>query len=309
MVAMNPQTWDAGRRRDRARRLPASTTARKPLPPSKFRDDIHVIGVPLTDICNDALHRPARAPAVQEHRLRRRARGAARHRARGDRDAARRAVQGQGEAAAAQPRRLACWACDYAQRVPRRRARPPGASARDAVGKRIFIDGNAAAALGCVYGGATVCAWYPITPSLVARRGVPEVLREAARRQGDRQEQVRDRAGRGRDRLDRHGRRRRLERRARVHRDVGPGHLADDRVHRPRLLRRDPGDDHRRAARRPVDRHADAHAAGRHPALRLRVARRHQARAAVSRRSARVLRLRGARRSTSPTACRRRCSS
>ena len=36
---------------------------------------------------------------------------------------------------------------------------------RDKVGKRIFIDGNAAAALGCVYGGATVCAWYPITPS------------------------------------------------------------------------------------------------------------------------------------------------
>jgi 2-oxoglutarate ferredoxin oxidoreductase subunit alpha len=36
---------------------------------------------------------------------------------------------------------------------------------RDAVGNRIFIEGNAAAALGCVYGGATVCAWYPITPS------------------------------------------------------------------------------------------------------------------------------------------------
>jgi 2-oxoglutarate/2-oxoacid ferredoxin oxidoreductase subunit alpha len=30
---------------------------------------------------------------------------------------------------------------------------------------KIIIDGNAAAALGCVYGGATVCAWYPITPS------------------------------------------------------------------------------------------------------------------------------------------------
>src|SRR5678809_1349000 len=33
------------------------------------------------------------------------------------------------------------------------------------VGEKIFIDGNSAAALGCVYGGATVCAWYPITPS------------------------------------------------------------------------------------------------------------------------------------------------
>jgi 2-oxoglutarate ferredoxin oxidoreductase subunit alpha len=36
---------------------------------------------------------------------------------------------------------------------------------RDAVGQRILVDGNTAAALGCVYGGATVCAWYPITPS------------------------------------------------------------------------------------------------------------------------------------------------
>jgi 2-oxoglutarate ferredoxin oxidoreductase subunit alpha len=35
----------------------------------------------------------------------------------------------------------------------------------DKVGDRIFMEGNAAAALGCVYGGATVCAWYPITPS------------------------------------------------------------------------------------------------------------------------------------------------
>ena len=35
----------------------------------------------------------------------------------------------------------------------------------DKVGDQIFIDGNSAAALGCVYGGATVAAWYPITPS------------------------------------------------------------------------------------------------------------------------------------------------
>lgn len=30
---------------------------------------------------------------------------------------------------------------------------------------KIFIDGNTAGGLGAVYGGATVCAWYPITPS------------------------------------------------------------------------------------------------------------------------------------------------
>jgi 2-oxoglutarate/2-oxoacid ferredoxin oxidoreductase subunit alpha len=35
----------------------------------------------------------------------------------------------------------------------------------DKVGDKIFIAGNDAAGLGAVYGGATVCAWYPITPS------------------------------------------------------------------------------------------------------------------------------------------------
>ena len=35
----------------------------------------------------------------------------------------------------------------------------------DMLGDRIMIDGNTAAALGALYGGATVCAWYPITPS------------------------------------------------------------------------------------------------------------------------------------------------
>ena len=37
--------------------------------------------------------------------------------------------------------------------------------ASDAVGDKIFLEGNRAAALGAVYGGATVAAWYPITPS------------------------------------------------------------------------------------------------------------------------------------------------
>ena len=35
----------------------------------------------------------------------------------------------------------------------------------DKTAGKIIIEGNAAAALGAVYGGATVCAWYPITPS------------------------------------------------------------------------------------------------------------------------------------------------
>src|SRR5947208_4034888 len=53
MVAMNPQTWD----KDVAEVDPGGYLfydSTKPLPPSKFRDDITVIGMPLTDICNDA---------------------------------------------------------------------------------------------------------------------------------------------------------------------------------------------------------------------------------------------------------------
>ncbi len=86
MVAMNPQTWD----QDVASIEPGGYLfydSTKPMPPSKFRDDITVLGMPLTEICNARLHRPAPAPAVQEHHLCRRAVGAARHRAGGDRDA------------------------------------------------------------------------------------------------------------------------------------------------------------------------------------------------------------------------------
>ena len=36
---------------------------------------------------------------------------------------------------------------------------------RDALGDKILYSGNSACALGAIYGGATVAAWYPITPS------------------------------------------------------------------------------------------------------------------------------------------------
>lgn len=42
---------------------------------------------------------------------------------------------------------------------------PARAEKMDGTRGKILIEGNAAAALGCVYAGATVGAWYPITPS------------------------------------------------------------------------------------------------------------------------------------------------
>src|ERR1700677_1142545 len=53
MVAMNPQTWDAGV----ASIEPGGYLfydSTKPLPPAKFRQDIQIIGLPLTAICNAA---------------------------------------------------------------------------------------------------------------------------------------------------------------------------------------------------------------------------------------------------------------
>src|SRR5713101_4006218 len=52
MVAMNPQTWA----QDVAEIDPGGYLFydnTKALPPSKFRDDINVVGVPLTEICNE----------------------------------------------------------------------------------------------------------------------------------------------------------------------------------------------------------------------------------------------------------------
>ena len=57
MVAMNPQTWDA----DVAEIEPGGYLfydSTRPMPPSKFRDDVHVIGMPLTEITNAAYADP-----------------------------------------------------------------------------------------------------------------------------------------------------------------------------------------------------------------------------------------------------------
>src|SRR5512143_3945017 len=53
MVAMNPQTWE----KDVAEIEPGGYLfydSTKPLPKSKFREDVNVIGMPLTEICNAA---------------------------------------------------------------------------------------------------------------------------------------------------------------------------------------------------------------------------------------------------------------
>jgi 2-oxoglutarate ferredoxin oxidoreductase subunit alpha len=162
MVAMNPQTWG----QDVAEIEPGGYLfydSTRPMPSSRFRDDINIVGAPLTEICNrtydDMRQRQLfkniiylgvlsalldmDVPAIEQLI----------------------GEQFRGKDALIRPNLHALhlgrdWAkaelrCPLGIRLAK----------RDRVGDRIFVTGNDAAALGAVYGGATVCAWYPITPS------------------------------------------------------------------------------------------------------------------------------------------------
>ncbi len=168
MVAMNPQTWDRDLAEiDQGGYLFYDST--RPMPQSRFREDIHVIGVPLTEMCN-AAYTDARQrqlfknimyvgalsallqidPVVVETLL---------------------SEQYKGKEKLAKPNQdafqmgrdwaLANLSCPLGLTLER----------ADKVGDRIYVDGNSAAGLGAVYGGATVCAWYPITPSTSLAEG------------------------------------------------------------------------------------------------------------------------------------------
>ena len=171
MVAMNPQTWDA----DIAEIEPGGYLfydSTRPLPPSKFRADVHTIGVPLTEITNAAYTDPRQRQlfkniiyvgalsilldveaAVFEALFAETYKGKERLL-----DSNIRALH---------------MGRDY---VKQHMAYPLGLRVQrsDKVGDQIFTDGNSAAGLGLVYGGATVAAWYPITPST----SIPEAFQK-----------------------------------------------------------------------------------------------------------------------------------
>ena len=127
---------------------------------------------------------------------------------------------------------------DYAQEHFQTKA-PFRVERMNATAGKILIEGNAAAAIGCLMAGVTVVAWYPITPSSSLCESLIDLLRKYRMDKADRSGDLRRRAGGRRDCRARHGHRRELGRRARDDVHVGPRHLADGRVHRPRLLRRE----------------------------------------------------------------------
>jgi 2-oxoglutarate/2-oxoacid ferredoxin oxidoreductase subunit alpha len=162
MVAMNPQTWD----KDVASIEPGGYLfydSTKPMPPSKFRDDITVIGVPLTAICNREYTDPRQRQLFKNIIYL----GALSAMLDMDVAAIEKLIgeQFKGKDKLIAPNIHALHlGRDYATL---NLECPIGLRLRksDGVGDRIFLEGNSAAALGAVYGGATVCAWYPITPS------------------------------------------------------------------------------------------------------------------------------------------------
>jgi 2-oxoglutarate ferredoxin oxidoreductase subunit alpha len=166
MVAMNPQTWDADVKEiDPGGYLFYDNT--KPLPKSKFRDDINVVGLPLTEICNQAYTDPRQRQLFKNIVYV----GALSALLGVDAGAIAELIgeQYKGKEALLKPNLHALqmgrtYALEHLECPLGIRVRPLKGEA-NAVGDRIFVEGNAAAALGCVYGGATVCAWYPITPS------------------------------------------------------------------------------------------------------------------------------------------------
>ncbi|MBS4081964.1 MAG: 2-oxoacid:acceptor oxidoreductase subunit alpha [Rhizobiales bacterium] len=162
MVAMNPQTWDkdvAGI--DAGGYLFYDST--KPMPSSKFREDITVIGMPLTEICNKQYSDPRQRQLFKNIMYV------------GALDALlgietdvtevliKELYKGKDKLIAPNIEALHIGR-DYAEKNLKG-AVGLKVKRASAVGDRILIEGNAAAALGCVYGGATVAAWYPITPS------------------------------------------------------------------------------------------------------------------------------------------------
>lgn len=171
MVAMNPQTWDA----DVAELEPGGYLfydSTRPIPPDKFRSDVHVIGVPLTEISNTNYSDPRQRQLFKNIIYV----GALSALLGVDAEVFDTlfAEQYKGKELLLQSNMKALrMGRDYvAQHVDQRVGLQ--VSRRDNVGDRIFTDGNSAAALGCLYGGATVAAWYPITPS----SSVPEAFQK-----------------------------------------------------------------------------------------------------------------------------------
>ena len=162
MIAMNPETYE----QDLAELAPGGVLlydSTWPRPHFMSRSDITVLGVPLSAMCNEAFD-VARSRILMKNMA---YVGAAAALLDLDLDV----ITGLVEEMFAGKKKLipsnmkaVALGHDYAKehftcpldfRV----------ESSDKTSGKVMIDGNTAAALGCIYGGATFGAWYPITPS------------------------------------------------------------------------------------------------------------------------------------------------
>jgi 2-oxoglutarate ferredoxin oxidoreductase subunit alpha len=171
MVAMNPQTWDADIAEIESGGYLFYDSTR-PMPTSKFRDDVHTMGVPLTEIANNAYTDPRQRQLFKNIIYV----GALSVLLDVEAEVFEKlfAEQFKGKERLLESNIQALHlGRDY---VKKHMQAPLGIRVQraDNVGDQIFTDGNSAAGLGLVYGGATVAAWYPITPST----SIPEAFQK-----------------------------------------------------------------------------------------------------------------------------------
>jgi 2-oxoglutarate/2-oxoacid ferredoxin oxidoreductase subunit alpha len=171
MVAMNPQTWDADVAEiETGGYLFYDCT--RPMPASKFRDDVTTIGVPLTDIANAAYAEPRQRQLFKNIIYV----GALSVLLDVEAEVFEKlfAEQYKGKERLLESN---VQALHLGRNYVKEHLQAPlsiRVQRANNVGDQIFTDGNSAAGLGLVYGGATVAAWYPITPST----SVPEAFQK-----------------------------------------------------------------------------------------------------------------------------------
>jgi 2-oxoglutarate ferredoxin oxidoreductase subunit alpha len=165
MVAMNSQTYarDIQEVRQGGYLLYDSSW---PLDPALLRDDVHFLGVPFAQLCNDNFRDPRERILMKNIAYA----GTLVAALQVDMEIVAALLEekyaGKKKLSESNTRALRLG-YDYARdhfECPL----PFHLEKMDANRDKILIDGNTAIALGCVYAGATVAAWYPITPSTSA---------------------------------------------------------------------------------------------------------------------------------------------
>lgn len=162
MVAMNSQTYERDVKEVRSGGYILYDSS-WPLDKKLIRDDVTYIGVPLAEMCNANFREPRERVLMKNIATA----GVLIELLAIDGAVVQQLVEekyGRKKGLQASNQKALRLGADYV-RENYRCPLPFHLETMDANSDKILVDGNTAAALGCVYAGATVAAWYPITPS------------------------------------------------------------------------------------------------------------------------------------------------